>query len=594
MKRLCMKILVAAMIFVTSITTISSAPSSVTFQRRDLQGVNIQTGAQTYYKSVTAGNDTLVAYCLNKSLKVPNSGTTIYYKQEVTTAGLVYIMQNGQGGVWNTTLLGSDLTTDQRYYATQLAIWINQGKLDANTLNKSDKAVAAAIKLADAAKQASPINNSISMSNINTEMTKEGSYYRSQLITVTGSGYTSYMVTLSGVGSDARIVTEGGEVLSSGVSLRAGTKFYIRVPAASVTTTMTPVITVQASVRDLKVHQYTTNDATFQDIGILMPITRVVSNQKSLMIRPELKASVTIHKKDASTGRELPGARLQLADSNGTVIETWTSTTTPKTITNLAPGRYTVTELSAPDGYELNRTPINITLAAGETRTYTVNNVPRTYGVSILKIDSATGQGLAGATLVVKDANGRVVDTWVSTTQPHNLGNLAPGVYTITETKAPAGYTLYPTPIHFTITTSSNSSRIINVPNSPELKSTQIQISKRDASTNRELAGAHLTLKDSNGNVIESWVTTTTPKVFIDLAPGKYTLIETKSPAGYELGDGILEFTIDGNGNPDIALIMYNSSIPKTADINHVMLYLAFAGTIALGAFGMYKLARQQ
>lgn len=594
MKKLSMKILVILMMFITSITTISSAPASVTFQRRDLQGVNIQTGATTYYKTVRTGNDTLVGYCLNKSLNVPSSGTTINYKQEVTTPGLVYIMQNGHGGVWNTSLLGSDLTNDQRYYATQLAIWINQGKLDANTLNRSDKAVAAAIKLADAAKNARIENHSISMSNINTEMTKEGNYYRSQLITVTGSGYENYTVSLSNAGSNAEIVTEGGQVHRSGASLPAGTKFYVRVLATSVTSTMTPVITVQASVRDMKVQQYTTNNSNYQDIGILMPVTRVVSNQKNLLIRYEQRSSVTIHKVDASTGRELAGARLQLADSNGTVIETWTSTTTPKTITNLPAGRYTVTELSAPDGYELNRTPINITLLAGETKTYTVNNVPKTYGVSILKVDSATGQPLAGATLVVKDLNGRVIDTWVSTTQPHSLRNLAPGAYTITETNAPAGYVLYPHPIHFTITNNSDSSRVISVQNSPEDKTTLIQISKRDATTNRELPGAHLTLKDSNGNVVESWISSTSPKTFTNLAPGKYTLIETQAPDGYGLSDDVLEFTIDADGNPDVALIMYNSTIPKTADMNHMMLYLAFAGTIALGAFGMYKLARQQ
>ena len=64
---------------------------------------------------------------------------------------------------------------------------------------------------------------------------------------------------------------------------------------------------------------------------------------------------VEISKQDATTGAELPGAKLQVIDTDGNVIDEWTSTSEPHLIEAVltAGASYTLKEITAPDGYEI-------------------------------------------------------------------------------------------------------------------------------------------------------------------------------------------------------------------------------------------------
>ena len=72
--------------------------------------------------------------------------------------------------------------------------------------------------------------------------------------------------------------------------------------------------------------------------------------------------------------------------------------------------------------------------------------------VKISKVDATTGEELAGATLVVKDANGTEIDRWVSTDEPHYIDPIKEGKYTLTETIAPEGYQMQTSSIEFSVT----------------------------------------------------------------------------------------------------------------------------------------------
>lgn len=58
------------------------------------------------------------------------------------------------------------------------------------------------------------------------------------------------------------------------------------------------------------------------------------------------------------------------------------------------------------------------------------------------KVDAATGEPLAGATMQVVNAEGEVVEEWVSDEEPHRIEALVPGEYVLRETEAPEGYEL--------------------------------------------------------------------------------------------------------------------------------------------------------
>ena len=66
------------------------------------------------------------------------------------------------------------------------------------------------------------------------------------------------------------------------------------------------------------------------------------------------KTRIEISKKDMATGEELPGASLTLTDEDGNVVDSWISAEEPHHIEGelKAGGRYTLTEVLAPNGYE--------------------------------------------------------------------------------------------------------------------------------------------------------------------------------------------------------------------------------------------------
>lgn len=53
------------------------------------------------------------------------------------------------------------------------------------------------------------------------------------------------------------------------------------------------------------------------------------------------------------TKKELPGAKLKIFDKDGKTVESWTSGKEPHMIERLAPGTYTLREVTAPNGYEV-------------------------------------------------------------------------------------------------------------------------------------------------------------------------------------------------------------------------------------------------
>ena len=157
--------------------------------------------------------------------------------------------------------------------------------------------------------------------------------------------------------------------------------------------------------------------------------------------RPEIpeKPSVTISKQDITTKEELPGAQLTVS-INGQVIDSWTSTDTPHVITDLEDGTYTLTEVTAPDGYEIAES-IEFTVIDGKVSSDVVvmYDAPEDTYVYISKQDITNNKELPGATLqIVKD--GTVIEEWVSTDTPHVIENLADGTYTLVEITAPNGY----------------------------------------------------------------------------------------------------------------------------------------------------------
>ena len=175
------------------------------------------------------------------------------------------------------------------------------------------------------------------------------------------------------------------------------------------------------------------------------------------------KGSLTINKVDADTGKALAGVTYRLFDSAGNKVADATSGTNGKAVfTDLPLGSYIYQEISAPEGYVVDDTKYPITITTGTLNiTETRTNTMAKGSLTVRKVD-VTGSPLAGAELLLETSTDGKNWTEVGKITTDKTGiaqwnDLKIGVqYRVTETKAPAGYTLMTEPL-FTGTLDSDS-----------------------------------------------------------------------------------------------------------------------------------------
>ena len=177
----------------------------------------------------------------------------------------------------------------------------------------------------------------------------------------------------------------------------------------------------------------------------------------------EDKGSLTINKTDADTGKALAGVAYRLYDSAGNKIADVTTGADGKAVfSGLALGSYTYQEISAPEGYVVDDTKYQITITTETLNiTETRTNTMAKGSLTVRKVD-VTGSPLAGAELLLETSTDGKTWTEVSRITSDKTGiaqwdDLKIGTqYRLTETKAPAGYTLMTEPL-FTGTLDSDS-----------------------------------------------------------------------------------------------------------------------------------------
>ena len=258
---------------------------------------------------------------------------------------------------------------------------------------------------------------------------------------------------------------------------------------------------------------------------------------------------VWLSKKTLTGEDELPGATLQIIDSNGKVIEEWVSSDKPHIIEAklIAGASYVLHEEAAPDGYVISQDiPFTVSLD-GSTVTIEMKDAPTTVELSKKKI---TGDDeLPGAKLQVIDSKGNVVERWTSSSTPHIITArlVAGATYTLQEEAAPAGYVIA-NDITFTVSTDGSVDKV-------EMKddTTKVQISKKAITGDNELVGAKLQVKDSAGKVVDEWISGDKPHMIEGklTAGEKYTLHEEIAPDGYVVANDI-EFTVSNDGSVDV------------------------------------------
>ena len=257
-----------------------------------------------------------------------------------------------------------------------------------------------------------------------------------------------------------------------------------------------------------------------------------VSNEKKNESVVMKDAKITASKTEVTGTKEVEGAKMTVTDEKGKTVDEWTSGKEEHSISGLEEGKkYTLTETTAPKGYVKAE---SIEFTAGDKDQKLVMKDKQ---VTVTKTEVSGTDEVEGAKMTVTDEKGKTVDEWTSGKEEHYVSGLEEGkTYTLTETTAPNGYVKAES-IEFTVSKDKVNQKV-------NMLDKQISVTKTDITGTQEVPGATLTVKDADGNTVDTWVSGEKEHYVSGLEEGKtYTLIEETAPEGYVRADEIT-FTV--------------------------------------------------
>ena len=330
-------------------------------------------------------------------------------------------------------------------------------------------------------------------------------------------------------------------------------------------------------------------DATVYDVTLFYgeQTVELVTEGISIDNAPQM-GSITIEKRDKETGKPITlsdatfqiHAKTDIVTGDGVVhykagelVDTVTTVQGVIASKHLYLGTYTVTEITAPDGYILDSTPHDVTLAYGGqsvalvTESLSLDNAPQMGTITITKTDKETGKPIVGADAVfelraaediitadgtMRYTKGQLIETLTTKNGVVTSGLLYLGSYTITEITAPEGYLLDDTPHTVILTYGGQDAALvtegITIENAPQMG--RIVITKVDAETGKpiilspatfeiyaaeDIITPDGTVRYTKGQLVDTLVTKNGVATSKLLYLGSYMVIETIAPEGYIL-----------------------------------------------------------
>lgn len=210
-------------------------------------------------------------------------------------------------------------------------------------------------------------------------------------------------------------------------------------------------------------------------------------------------------------------------------------------------GQYIVKEITAPNGYVLDTTEHAVTLDDSHTSVnVAVQNQKN--AIVLQKVSKNDGTVMEGVTFHIwnddksydktqkTDNNGRIT-----------IDGVKDGTWHYQETATKDGYVLDNAVKDFTVSSGKVNGQS-NLTITVENDYTKLDLAKVDSGTGENISGAKLSLLDSNGRLVESWTSGSTPHRIEKLKPGQYTLREDQAPDHYKLADPIT-FTLESKAD---------------------------------------------
>ena len=290
--------------------------------------------------------------------------------------------------------------------------------------------------------------------------------------------------------------------------------------------------------------EYILNDKPYE-------IEHTTDKDTSLTIENTKKPGLSITKIDAETKKPLSGAVFKLTRANGDVVKEDIRTGEDGTafVEGLDAADYIVTEVTAPGGYIIDKTPHAVSLEQGKTYTLTLENEKKP-GLLVKKVDAQTSKPLAGASFKITRGDGSVVrENVVSDVDGVvHIPELDTGVYIITEVKAPSGYEIDETPK--TVQLRKGQTYEVTF---KDTKQSQLVIKKVDEDTRQPLKNAKFKITKSNGELVKETETDENGTITLTGLPDcSLVVTEIKAPDGYILQDTPKTIEVKAGGSYEL------------------------------------------
>lgn len=425
--------------------------------------------------------------------------------------------------------------------------------------------------------------------NLSFTLNSDG-YYYSEPVTITSS--TTY--SLASISNSKFSYSNNGntytfKIKSSDIALGGSESFSI---------------TVSNNGKEYYTAQRYDCGSGYQNVTLSQTVKSTTSGNSLTITGSVSKSTVGIKvAKVDNNDKFISGAKLNFQTDaqrkNSTDGQIVVSTTDYVAINNLKAGTYYLSEKEAPNGYDLSKQVIKIEIdnngnvkVDGKSSNGLIKIANELTKVEINKVDSKTNKPIAGAVLQVLDSKGNELYKWTTTEDKYVITGLLVGKYQLKEIEAPLGYALNSKVKTFEVKGDGTVTEV-----TMENEKVRVVINKISIANSKLLPGATLEIQDEKGNIIKyckdekgnsiecKWVSTDKPYEIEGMPNGKYYLIETIAPEGYELSKEKIEFIVDGK-DVLVEVEMKNAlevKVPDTLSSRSVLLLAIAMFDIALG-----------